>query len=284
MLSYRHLYHAGNFADVVKHVALVAMLTSLRRKEKPFFYMETHSGAGRYDLRAPQARKNREFDSGIGRIWGGPSALAPVGDYLAAVAAVNGSAAGRSLPPYYPGSPRIARHFLRPGDRMVLAELHSNEVRNLQREFAGDAQVQVVHEDGYGLLKSRLPPQERRGMVLIDPAYEVKDEASRLVAAVREGHRRWATGVYAIWYPIQQEGPASYLKRELRNAGIPKVLLLELCIEDERVSQRLNGTGMLIVNPPWPMAQQMSVVLPWLWQRLGSEDRGRWTMEWLVPE
>lgn len=287
MLSYRHAFHAGNFADVFKHVVLVVLLQALARKDKPYVYLDTHAGAGRYDLHSEAARKHREFTSGIARVWGEREAPAPVAAYLGAVAALNGGAARVAapggVPRWYPGSPRIAHHLLRNGDRMVLGEMHSSEAPLLQREFAHDRCVQVVRGDGYHLLKSHLPPAERRGAVLIDPSYERREEIDHIAAALREGHQRWATGIYVIWYPVMSKVPAAALHRRIVAAGLPKVLCAELCVLPEDNPLGMNGAGMIIVNPPFQLDAELQQVLPWLHRRIAVDGQGRAEVRWLAP-
>lgn len=285
MLSYRHAFHAGNFADVCKHTILTLLVQALLRKDKPFIYIDTHAGAGRYDLQSETARRNREFDTGIGRLWASDDAPAGVSAYLEAVAACNAqreAGAAPRMPRWYPGSPRIVRHFLRPDDRMVLGELHSSEVPLLQREFRGDPQVRIIRGDGYHLLKSQLPPIERRGLVLIDPSYERREEVDHIVEAVREGHQRWASGCYAIWYPIMPKVPVAALHRRLLATGIDKLLCAELCVMPEDNPLGINGTGMLIINPPYQLDQAIADALPWLWQRLTDNGSGRHSLRWLA--
>src|SRR5512138_1370356 len=199
MFGYRHLFHAGNFADVTKHVILVALLEALQRKETPFAILDTHGGIGRYALDSAEAQKNREFADGIGRLWKRGDAPESVARYLALVKRFNG--AGELH--LYPGSPRIARDFLRAQDRLVVTELNPHDHATLKDEFAGDGQVSVHLQDAYQGLKAFLPPREKRGMVLIDPAFELRDEYERLVQGVTQAWKRWPTGIYAIWYPIQ---------------------------------------------------------------------------------
>lgn len=280
MLSYRHGFHAGNFADVFKHAVLVLLLTALRRKEKPFCYLETHAGAGRYDLRDPLALRNREFLSGISRVWRRPDAPELFADYLAAVHAANGSDGLR----WYPGSPLIARRLLRTRDRMVLCELHSTEISRLRNLFAGDRQVSVQHRDGYAALNALLPPHERRGLVLCDPAYELKDERKRLVDALLAARAKWPTGIFAIWHPIQERTVTDRLYRRFRNAGIPNILAAELCILPDAATKQLKGSGMILLNPPWPVDEQLRSLLPWLSELLGSDGSGNWRVEWLARE
>ena len=280
MLSYRHAFHAGLHADVFKHLVLTLLVRALLNKEKPFFYLDTHAGAGRYNLNSEMAQKNREFETGIGRLWGEQHVPETVREYLAAVRTTN---PGDRLH-WYPGSPRIVRHFLRPKDRMILCELHPNEIKLLSSEFAGDRQVRVEHLDGYQALKALLPPIERRGLVHIDPSFERKDERRVLLEAVQEGYRRWATGIFAIWYPIQDRHTANDLLRRLERTGIPNILVAELSVTDPGDELALTGSGMVVINPPWQMDEQLKGVLPWLWERLSEEGQGRYRVEWLAGE
>ena len=280
MLSYRHSFHAGNFADVLKHGVLALLLDALRRTETPFCYIETHAGVGRYDLQGAAAQKTGEWRDGIARLWSAaepPQAAVP---YLEAVRALNGDGKLR----FYPGSPRIARHLLRQQDRMVLMELHPADLPLLQQEFSGDRRVAVRHQDGHTGLKAFLPPQEKRGLVLIDPSYEVKDEFDRVVETLQESHRRWPTGIYALWYPILNRASIDRLHRRLRDSGMRKILYAELSLRPDDTPFGMNGSGMLIVNPPWQLDQQLGSLLPWLAHHLDSERRGHHAMEWLVPE
>ncbi|CAI8886327.1 23S rRNA (adenine(2030)-N(6))-methyltransferase RlmJ [Methylocaldum szegediense] len=280
MLSYRHGFHAGNHADVFKHLVLTLLVCSLLRKEKPFFYLDTHAGAGRYDLGSAMARKNREYKTGIGLLWEVEDAPEAVQDYLETVRLLNPDGKLR----FYPGSPRVVRHYLRSADRMLLCELHPNEVKVLSEEFAGDKQVKIHHLDGYQALKALLPPPERRGLVLIDPAFELRDERRRLLDALKEGYRRWATGIFAVWYPIQDRATADDFLRRLQRTGIRKILLAEFSVFDSDETPRLNGSGMVIINPPWKLEENLRTLLPWLWKKLAVDGQGKWRVEWLVGE
>ena len=279
MLSYRHAFHAGNHADVFKHWILSLILEALIRKEKPFFVLDTHAGAGRYMLDGEMAQRNGEFRGGIGRIWTTSERYPALAPYLSAIRTTN---PGRDLH-WYPGSPRIMRHFLRAQDRMILTELHPTDRVILSREFEGDRQVRVEARDGYEALKALLPPKERRGLVHIDPAFERKDERARLAEAVQEAHRRWATGIYAIWYPIQDRSGADDLCRRIRRLGIPKTLVAE-CNIAAPSPERLTGSGMIIINPPYPLEETLATELPGLVQALEMPEGGSHRLEWLVSE
>jgi 23S rRNA (adenine2030-N6)-methyltransferase len=281
MLSYRHGYHAGNFADVLKHTVLALALRALTRKPKPLLYLETHAGAGLYDLGSPQAAQNREYRGGIGRVWRQTQAIPEASPYLEAVRAVNPGAQDLR---YYPGSPRVARRQLRPGDRMVLCELHPAEVRRLAAEFAGDRQVSVRAADGYQALSALLPPPERRGLTLIDPAFELRDETARQVAGLVGAVSRFATGCYALWYPIRLRQDVDRLHRAVVDSGIRRVLVAELCVHAEDVPLGLNGSGVLLVNPPWRLDEELGRLLPWLQDRLARQGAGSHRLHWLAGE
>ena len=280
MLSYRHAFHAGNHADVFKHLVLTLILRSLRDKDKPFFCLDTHAGAGRYDLQSEMASKNSESETGIIKLRGRRGLPEVCADYLAAVTAANSGGGTR----YYPGSPRILRYLLRPADRLALCEIHSGEMAALAAEFTDDKQVKVYELDAYQSLKALLPPPERRGLVHIDPAYELKDERQRLLEAVKEGCRRWPTGIYAIWYPIQDRYTADDFLRRFQKLGIRKVLMAEFSVLDQDETLRLTGSGMIVINPPWKLEEQLRELLPWLWQALSVKKQGGHKVAWLVGE
>lgn len=278
MLSYRHAFHAGNFADVFKHVLLLQLIHALHRKDTPFCLLDTHAGAGRYDLHSAEARKNREFVGGIGRLWDQTGLSAELADYVEQVRALNSS----DELSYYPGSPRLARAVLRPSDRLILTERHPADHAALKTEFAGDRQVAVHHADGYAALKAFLPPLERRGLVFIDPAFELKDEFDRLVEAVQRIHRRWANGIIALWYPILDRTPSLRLHRALQQLKIPAILCAELGLYPYDAPLGLHGSGMIIINPPWRLDETLARLLPELLSRLRVGDHGQTRLEWLA--
>ena len=270
-MNYRHGYHAGNFADVLKHLALCELLRLLTAKDKKLFVLDTHAGAGGYDLGGGLARRTGEAEAGIARLVGAPRAGIPpaVVRYLAAVAAYDrkfGPAADALR--RYPGSPRLVRAALRPGDRFVACELHPEEALLLKREFAGDRAVEVRQADGYKALKALLPPIERRGLVLIDPPFETADEFERLLRALRQGVRRFATGCYALWYPIKDEAAAAFAGE----LAAFKPLILELHL-DAVEPGKLAACALAVVNPPWRFEEAMREALPWIAGRLGPGVR-----------
>ncbi len=287
MLSYRHAFHAGNFADVHKHSVLSLLLLALRKKAAPFCCIDTHAGAGRYDLNSAEAQKNREYSNGISRLWGRNDVPPAFDSYLTAVRALNEKTApmadGLAAPRYYPGSPRIVRHHLRPQDRLILTELHSTDVVNLRNEFKGDPQVAVHHLDGYQGLKAFLPPKEKRGLVLIDPAFELHDEVERAVHGLHAAWQRWPQGIYAFWYPITHCTFAQDIHQRAIKLGIDKMLIAEIYLRPPQSARRLNGSGMLIVNPPWQIDVSLNEVCQWLAVAL-ADDGGQARVEWLTPE
>ncbi len=275
-MNNRHAYHAGNFADVVKHALLTLVLAHLKRKEAPFCVVDTHAGIGRYDLTGIEAGKTGEWKDGIGRLMAGgpwPEALA---EYQAAVRAVN---PGWPDVTAYPGSPRIARFLLRPQDRLALVELHPEDARTLKREFRHDTQVGVHVQDAYLALKALLPPKERRGLVLIDPPFEVKDEFRRVAKGLAEALRRWPTGIYGVWYPIKEPEAVERFLGEAAGLGRP-CFTAELFRHPPDDPARLNGTGLLLLNPPWQLDEGLAALLPVLHDRLGGSGGSR--LRWLV--
>ena len=279
MLGYRHGFHAGNFADVFKHVLLIQLITALRVKDKPFRVIDTHAGAGRYDLTAPAAQKNHEFSDGIGRLWG-QSGLSPaLRYYLEQVQTFNPDGQLR----WYPGSPRIARNLLRPNDRLALTELHPDEFPRLKAEFRGDRSVVIQHTDGYAALPSLLPPPERRGLVLLDPAYEFKGEFDRLIEAIGLIQRRWASAIIAIWYPLPEHALSARFQRVLSTTDLCGVLCAELRLYTDQGPPGLQGCGMIIINPPWRFDETLQPLLPELLGHLKVNEYGRTRLEWLTP-
>jgi 23S rRNA (adenine2030-N6)-methyltransferase len=280
VLAYRHLFHAGNFADVLKHALLVRLLLALAEKDKPFCYLDTHAGTGRYDLRHPWAEKAREYANGIGRIRELPEVPDTLTPYLEAVRAENPDGRLR----FYPGSARIARRLIRAGDRMVLTELNKRDCAELDDLFAGDKQVQVRCMDGYQALKAFLPPKERRGLVLIDSSFDRGGEFARITEALAAASRRWATGVYAVWYPLMEPAAMRRFERDLVATGIRKILQLELTVAPESWTASMRGCGMLIVNAPWKLDTVARPLLAWLARALAQAGDGGSAVRWLVPE
>ncbi|MDP4491750.1 MULTISPECIES: 23S rRNA (adenine(2030)-N(6))-methyltransferase RlmJ [Vibrio] len=279
MLSYRHSFHAGNHADVLKHIVQSLILNSLQQKEKPFVYHDTHSGVGRYDLTHEWSEKTGEYKQGIARVWQQDNIPAELDSYLDAIRQLN---QGETLR-YYPGSPRVARAHLREQDRMVLTELHPSDYPLLEQEFHRDRQVSIYKEDGFARLKASLPPQERRGLVLIDPPYELAKEYRDVVQAIAQSYKRWATGIYAIWYPVVNRCDIDDMVEGLQGLGIRKILQIELGVSPDTNERGMTASGMIVVNPPWTLESQMQTILPFLKQAIAPAT-GHYKVEWVVPE
>ncbi len=279
MLSYRHSFHAGNHADVLKHIVQSLILNALQQKEKPFVYHDTHSGVGRYDLTHEWSEKTGEYKQGIARIWQQNVTPPAIQSYLDAVKALNESEELR----YYPGSPRVARAHLRAQDRMVLTELHPSDYPLLEQEFHRDRQVSIYKEDGFQRLIGSLPPQERRGLVLIDPPYELAKEYSDVVRAIAQSYKRWATGIYAIWYPVVNRDTIDDMLEGLESLGIHKILQIELGVSPDTHERGMTASGMIVINPPWTLEGQMKEILPFLQQAIAPVT-GHFKVEWVVPE
>jgi 23S rRNA (adenine2030-N6)-methyltransferase len=275
-MNYRHAFHAGNISDVFKHAVLVLVLEQLLQKDTPLCYLDTHAGQGRYDLTSEAADKTGEFRAGIGRLLAGdvPPLLAR---YAALVRAAQPTPDALRR---YPGSPALAAALLRPHDRLVLVELHPDDVGVLRQQFRDDARVHVHHRDGYEALGAFVPPRERRGLVLIDPPYEERDELPALVEALTAAHRRWPTGQYALWYPVKTRGALDRFHGALATSGLRKLLRVEFVPTPEA---GLRGSGLVLVNPPWRIEDQLAALLEQLAPALGRPDAAR-RVDWLVPE
>ncbi|HDN2510359.1 TPA: 23S rRNA (adenine(2030)-N(6))-methyltransferase RlmJ [Providencia rettgeri] len=280
MLSYRHSFHAGNHADVLKHTVQSLIIESLKEKEKPFLYLDTHSGAGRYQLTGEHAEKTGEYLDGIARIWAQPDLPEELLPYMNIVRRLNDGGRLR----YYPGSPLLAKFLLREHDKLVLTELHTSDYPLLRGEFLKDRRAQVSREDGYQQLKSKLPPHSRRGFALMDPPYEMKSDYEAVVKAVAEGYKRFATGTYAIWYPVVLRQQIKRMVNQLEATGIRKILQIELAVRPDSDQRGMTASGMIVINPPWKLEQQMKNVLPWLHKTLVPEGTGHTLVEWIVPE
>ena len=283
MLSYRHSYHAGNFADVVKHVVLVALLQAMTRKPAPCYVQDTHAGRGVYALDSAEALHGREFDDGIGRIWQREDAPPMIQQYLEVVREWN---PGIPSPRYYPGSPAIAQALLRRQDRLLLTELHPQDYDELFREFHSDKRIQIHKQDAYQGLKAFLPPAEKRGLVLIDPPYERKDEYERVVAGLKTAYAHWSNGVYAIWYPIMSRGLQTRFLDACIATGIRKQLHAEFMIAPFTHTQdrQFVGCGVVLVNPPWKVDVAIEESLRWLREPLQQHAEPNAQLTWLVPE
>ena len=280
MLSYRHAFHAGNFADVLKHVVLVEIVTYLAQKEKPFCVVDTHAGGGKYALDSDFALKTREFDTGISRLLKRDDLPPSVHNYVELQKRFNSTEKSRT----YAGSPLLIKQLLRPKDRLCLFELHSNEFEILKTNMKTDKRVVLEKADGLKNSLALLPLIERRGLVLIDPSYEVKSDYTDVVKTLVQMYKRFATGIYALWYPVIERGRNEVLENALKKSGISNIQLFELGILPDNSGRGMNANGMIIINPPWNLAEKMKVTLPYLVQILGENNLGSFRIETLVPQ
>ena len=285
-MNYRHAYHAGNFADVLKHVVLALVIEYLKRKEAPFRVIDVHAGAGRYALTSTAAEKTGEWLGGIGRLLG-PNARPLPADagrllqpYLQAVRAEN---EGARLE-VYPGSPAIALRLMRAQDTLVANELHPEERAHLRATIGSDRRAKVMALDAWVALKSLLPPKERRGIVLIDPPFEEAGELGRMVEGLARGLERFATGIYLAWYPIKDPKPIARFHADLATLGVPGLMRVELLIQRPSDPDRLNGCGLVVVNPPYTLDGELTAILPELSRRLAAGGAGaRHRLDWIEP-
>lgn len=282
-MNYRHAYHAGNFADVVKHAVLALVIEHMKQKSSPFRVVDTHAGIGEYDLGSVEAQKTGEWRDGIGRVVEADlsedvrQVLAP---YLDVVRRLNpGGGLTR-----YPGSPLLARELMRGEDRLVVNELHPEDHDELKRLFARDRQVKVMALDAWVAVKALLPPPERRAVVLMDPAFEQPGELDRLAEGLKEGMRRFASGTYLLWYPIKQLQPVAAFRRKIEALGLPKAMTIELTIRDTADEERLNGAGLLVVNAPFTLGASVETLLPPLANVLAQGKGGGFRIENLGRE
>jgi 23S rRNA (adenine2030-N6)-methyltransferase len=279
-VNYRHAFHAGNFADVVKHAVLVRILVHLRAKPAAFRVIDTHAGAGRYDLHGAEASRSLEWRDGIARLMATSISAAPralLAPYLDAIAALNEG--GRLA--VYPGSPALVRALLRPQDRLIACEREPQAATALAGFLADDRRSKAVTIDGWTALNAYVPPRERRGLVLIDPPFEAPDEFVRLATALAAAHRKWASGIYLLWYPIKEREESVALVRSLRRAAIAKVLCAELRVA---VRERLAACGLIVINPPWMLEAELQVLLPELAAVLSGDRGGSHRLDWLARE
>jgi 23S rRNA (adenine2030-N6)-methyltransferase len=262
-VNYRHAFHAGNFADCMKHALLVWLLDALARKPAPFFVLDTHAGAGRYDLGADPAQRTKEADSGIIRLLASrPAALDP---YLALIDRLG----------LYPGSPAIIAAMLRPNDRLACCELHPDDAATLRHAFAEDPAVAVHRRDGWEALRGLLPPAQKRGLVLIDPPFENPDEFTRLAEGLKLAHDRFRTGILAAWYPIKRLAQVRQFLTVMRDSGIRDIVTAEFLLREPLDPARLNGCGLLVVNPPYQFEPAATSILASLLAAIGTGEPGQ---------
>jgi 23S rRNA (adenine2030-N6)-methyltransferase len=283
VLNYRHAFHAGGFADVFKHAVLCRILHYLRGKPAAFRVIDTHAGAGLYDLAGTEASRGGEWHDGIERLLAArlPEPVAALlAPYLEAIGALNEPGRLKS----YPGSPALARAWLRPQDRLIACELEPKAAAALGRSLRGDSRIKTLAVDGWTALTAYVPPPERRGLVLVDPPFEEDADFHRLSHGLGLAHRKWATGIYALWYPIKDRGEPDALAKRLRRLGIGKILRAELWVAPLSDPTRLNGSGLILVNPPWTLHVELSTLLPALADVLGRQNQGGCKLDWLAGE
>jgi 23S rRNA (adenine2030-N6)-methyltransferase len=280
-MNNRQAFQAGKFADVFKHAVLVRVLLHLRSKEAPFRVIDTHAGIGRYDLSGDEASRTAEWHGGIGRLFANPldgAAGELIEPYLALV---RGENSGGGLK-YYSGSPVIALSLCRAQDRMVFCELHSEDFSALRHAIGGDLRVKTMEVDGWTALKAYLPPKERRGVVLVDPAFEAPGEFGRLANGVAEAHKRWATGTYLLWYPLKDREAVRAFERRIAGLQIPKILRAGIDIGAQPQTDSLHACALIIVNPPWPLEDELKTMLPALARTLARDGGGKFHLDWLA--
>jgi len=281
-MNYRHVYHAGNFADVIKHAMLCRVLAHLGLKDAPFRVIDTHAGVGAYDVSGKAASKTGEWKDGIGRILGTalpPAVRTVLAPYLAVVEPLMSD-----TPPVYPGSPLIARTMLRTQDRLSCVEKHPEDLKRLKGVLAGDRRAKALELDGWLAWSAQVPPPERRGVVLVDPPFEEGDDFARMLDGLKAAHRKWSGGTVMLWYPVKDPRAVARFVEGLEASGIRKILRLELTVATVEPEGRLTATGLIVVNPPFSLQQDAETLLPFLSKRLAQGPGAGWLCRWVVPE
>ena len=280
MLSYRHSFHAGNFADVLKHLVLIKILEHLCKKDSAFSCIDTHSGPGDYVLNGDYASKNKEFENGITQLWERNDLPEDLNCYVKLIKKFNTT----DTLLRYPGSPLITQQFLRSKDHLSLYELHSTEIELLKSAVNRDKRIHAFHADGLSSAISLLPPKEHRGLVFIDPSYEIKSDYDLVTKSLLQMHKRFATGIYALWYPVIERKRNQHLENAFKKSGLRNIQLFELGIKEDSLEHGMTSSGMIVINPPWTLAEDMQNTLPWLSKVLGVNGAGRFRIETLVAE
>jgi 23S rRNA (adenine2030-N6)-methyltransferase len=282
-MNYRHIYHAGNFADVLKHAVLARLIVYLQQKDKAFRVIDTHAGIGVYDLSSEDAQKTGEWQEGIGLLRNAklPANVAPLlRSYLDTIETLNPDGGLKT----YPGSPKIARLLLRTQDRLSLMELHPADFEELAGNFAGDFQTRATHLDGWLALNAHVPPKEKRGLILVDPPFEQEGEYRRLVDGFAKAYRKFPGGVYCLWYPLKNGAPIKDFHDALKALEIPKILCVELSVKSDRDTTGLSGTGLIVVNPPYTLKGELDILLPFLKERLAQDRFASARSFWIAGE
>jgi 23S rRNA (adenine2030-N6)-methyltransferase len=284
-MNYRHNFHAGNFGDVLKHALLLPLLRGMQRKEKGFLYIDTHAGLGSYDLTAAPAGRTLEFTGGIGRLWEASAVPEPLREYLELVRRFNRDAGvPAGVLRFYPGSPQVATMVLRPQDRVALSELHPEDFEVLRKTFAHRRSVSVQRIDAYSALLANLPPPERRALALIDPPYEDANETSRLHAGLEAALRRWPAATLVVWHPIKEPAATEGFKAVLLTLELPPTLAVDFILDPAFPPGRLNGCGLLVLNPPWRIADELAATAEAVREALAGGTLARTRLEWLREE
>ena len=278
-MNYRHAFHAGNHADVLKHLVLTRLIALLSRKDAPFAYLDSHAGIGLYDLKGDQASRTGEWLEGVARLWQAEDRPEAVDTYLDVLRAMNPDGELR----YYPGSPEWARLLSREQDRLQLNEKHPDDGRLLKDNMRGDRRVVVHLGEGWHVPRALMPTREKRVLLLIDPPFEKTDELARCVESLNDAHARMRQAIVAIWYPIKDQRQLARFYQSLSRSGAPKLLRAELYVHSPDDDSRLSGSGLVISNPPWGLEDELRALLPWLAQVLG-QTQGGWTLDWLIAE
>ncbi len=279
-MNYRHAFHAGNHADVLKHIVLTRLIALMSRKEQPLAYIDTHAGLGLYDLQGDQATRTGEWLDGIGRLWDADDVPSVAAGYMDVIRHMNRKTGELR---YYPGSPELARRVTREQDRVLLNEKHPEDGALLKDNMKYDRRVAVHLGEGWHVPRALLPVQEKRAVMLIDPPFEQLDEMKSCSVALKEAIGRMRQTVAAIWYPIKDQRALKRFYQELAETGAPKLLRVELLVHPLDTPNSLNGSGLAIANPPWGLEEELRELLPWLAEKLG-QTQGDWRMDWLIAE
>lgn len=278
-MNYRHAFHAGNHADVFKHMVLSRLIALMKRKEQPFAYLDTHAGVGLYDLQGDQATRTGEYLEGVARLWQAEQPPVLAAEYLQVVRKLNPDGDLR----YYPGSPELARRLARQQDSLQFNEKHPDDGLALKENMKRDPRVAVHRGEGWHVPRALLPTPEKRAVMLIDPPFEQPDELQRCTKAIKETIARMRQAVVMVWYPIKDDKGLRRFYQELTSTGAPKLLRAELFVHPANTEGQLNGSGLAIANPPWGLEEDLKALLPWLAELLG-QTQGSWRMEWPIPD
>ncbi|MET0263715.1 MAG: 23S rRNA (adenine(2030)-N(6))-methyltransferase RlmJ [Rariglobus sp.] len=288
-MNYRHHYHAGNFADVMKHAVLVRIVRAMQRKERGFLYVDTHAGRGRYDLaaaaRGDTLERKPEWPEGVGRLWNRMRMPEVLADYVAQVKAFDQKLGNlEASPRFYPGSPRLVRALARPQDRLSLFEKQHDEAGALRAEFARSSSVGIQSADGYAGLRGQLPAPEKRALVLIDPPFEAKDEFAQVTKAVADALRRAPATTIVVWYPLTERARVDAFFDDLMVLKLPPTFFFELTVVGPAHPMKMKGSGLLVINPPYEIDRELSPICTWLAEMLAQDQGGRAELRWLVKE